>query len=405
MAIAYVQGVQSVNTVFSAGVSTFGNTAGTTGVIGGQLVLVGTQGITLSQSTDSNGATVTWSGSFGTGTTITGNASITLGAGGMSFNGSGLAGTSTGITGNASITLNSSGLAFNGSNIAGVGTSITGNASITMNSAGIQFNGSNVAGVGTSVTGSAAITLNSAGLQFNGSSLAGAGFTTGSTTGLWTATANSAGISEVIPYRTRIIYPDGNAMTTVGQLGNATLSINYLDQQVPLTATRLDVLMSMSFSTTAGAGTQTYQYSGYAVIYTKNASTLSSISSGSTQSTYTLASNTAGVSNWTMAAIRPLSIPINVNMAPGEYYVGVNIVTANTAGSASFSVLGGAPMIAGINYAEITAATGTSTNYIGGMGLYSAATTGTLANVSLSAINATGGNLQSANVALIFRNA
>ena len=403
-AIAYVPGIQSVQTIFSAGVSTMGNTAGNTGLTGGQLVLAGIAGITASQSTDSNGATVTLSGSFGTGTTITGNASITFGAGGMSFNGSGLAGTTTAITGNASITLNSSGLRFNGSNLMGVGTSITGNASITANSAGLQFNGSNLMGVGTSITGRASITANSVGIAFNGTGLAGTGYTQGTTLGAQTATNNSAGLSMVVPYRTRYIYPDGNQMTTIGQLGNATLSIQYLDINEPITASRLDVLMSMSFSTSAGGGTQTYQYSGYAVIYTANASTLSSISSGSTQSTYTLASNSAGVTAWTQAAIRPLSIPINVNMAPGEYFVGVNIVTANTAGSATFSVMGNT-MVLGQNYAEITAQTATSSNVYSGMGLYSAATTGTLANVSLSAINATGVNLASANVQLVFRNA
>ena len=45
---------------FSAGVSNLGGTAGSTGVTGSRLVLVGTDGIVLSQSTDANGATVTF---------------------------------------------------------------------------------------------------------------------------------------------------------------------------------------------------------------------------------------------------------------------------------------------------------------------------------------------------------
>src|SRR5678816_478633 len=39
---------------FSAGVSTGGNTAGATGVTGSRLVFVGSQNITLSQTTDAN---------------------------------------------------------------------------------------------------------------------------------------------------------------------------------------------------------------------------------------------------------------------------------------------------------------------------------------------------------------
>ena len=44
---------------FSAGVSDLGNTAGSTGITGTQVVLVGTGNVTLSQSTNANGATIT----------------------------------------------------------------------------------------------------------------------------------------------------------------------------------------------------------------------------------------------------------------------------------------------------------------------------------------------------------
>ena len=44
---------------FSGGVSNLGNTAGSTGITGTRLVFVGTDNVTLSQSTDANGGTVT----------------------------------------------------------------------------------------------------------------------------------------------------------------------------------------------------------------------------------------------------------------------------------------------------------------------------------------------------------
>ena len=50
----------SANPGFSAGVSNLGLTAGSTGVTGTRLVLVGTDGLALSQSTDANGATITF---------------------------------------------------------------------------------------------------------------------------------------------------------------------------------------------------------------------------------------------------------------------------------------------------------------------------------------------------------
>jgi hypothetical protein len=52
---------------FSAGVSTGGNTAGATGITGTNVVFVGTNGITLSQTTGANGATISISGGAGGG--------------------------------------------------------------------------------------------------------------------------------------------------------------------------------------------------------------------------------------------------------------------------------------------------------------------------------------------------
>ncbi len=52
---------------FSAGVSNIGQTAGSTGVTGTRLVLVGTNGMMLSQSTDANGATISFQETPGNG--------------------------------------------------------------------------------------------------------------------------------------------------------------------------------------------------------------------------------------------------------------------------------------------------------------------------------------------------
>jgi hypothetical protein len=91
-----------------------------------------------------NGSTMTLSGAYaGTGTSVTGNASITHGTGGIAFNGSGLAGTNTAITGSIAITVNSSGVSVNASSLAGVGTTITTTSGtdykVTLNSAGLNF--------------------------------------------------------------------------------------------------------------------------------------------------------------------------------------------------------------------------------------------------------------------------
>jgi hypothetical protein len=348
-------------------------------------------------------------GIAGTNTAVTGNVSVTLNTSGLSVNVANLAGTATAITGNALITLNTTGLSFNGSGLAGTNTAVTGRASITLNSSGLSFNGSNLAGVGTgtATTGNIAVTLtansSSIALSINAGNLAGTGTSIGSTTGNYSMALNTTGLTLSVPYRTRYIWPD-QELTALSAPGNASLSFVYVQVPVPVTGTRIDALLAMSHSTTAGAGTVSYVQSRYAIIYTKNASTLSSLSSGSTQTTYSYASNTAGATYLSQSALYPISVPVNFNMAPGEYIVGFNMVTAATAASVTQSLYGGNDVQSAVNYIDF-AATATSTNMYGGMGVWSVATTGVLAAASLSGINQTGSALSVANLALIFRNA
>ena len=341
----------------------------------------------------------------GTGTAITGGALITLNSTGLSFDGAKIAGTATAITGLASITMNSAGLSFNGTAMAGTNTASTGaNFAWTVNSSGISINGSNIAGTTTAITGRASVTLDSGGYRFNGNGIAGTGFTTGTTTGVWTATNSTAGLSMVMPYRTRMILPSPNNLTALTAPGNASMSIQYIDVPVNITGTRIDALMGMSHSSSGGAGTVTIQFSRYCIIYTKNANTLSSLSSGSTQTTYTYASNTAGATYLTNSAIYPMSVPVNFNMPPGEYWVGFNQVTATTAASMTISVYGVVALQTAVNYADF-AATATSSNIYNGVGVFSVATTGIVTRLSMSDINQTGSALSAANIALVFRNA
>lgn len=350
-------------------------------------------------------------GIAGTATANTGGAAFTLNSGGLSFNGASLAGVSTAVTGNASFTVNSSGVNFNLSNLAGTATAITGNASITLNTTGLSFNGSGLAGTATAITGKALITMNSAGFSFNGTSLAGVGTSVASTTGNYSMVLNSTGLTLSVPYLTRYIWPEGNLVALTAP-GNASLSIQYMPIMAPMTGTRLDALIAMSAGSTASAVTAALAFSAYAIIYTRNAATLSSLSSGSTQTTYSYASNSAGQTQLTNSNIRAFSVPINFNMAPGEYYVGFNLVTAassigaaTTAAGLTMSMMGGNQIQTALNYADITANTATSVGLYGAMGIHSVATTGVVTRLSISDINQTGSALSAANIALVFRNA
>jgi hypothetical protein len=68
-------------------------------------------------------------------------------------------------------------------------------------------------------------------------------------------------------------------------------------------------------------------------------------------------------------------------------------------------MMGGNDLQTAANYAEIGSATATSTNWFGGMGVFTAASSGIPSTIALSNINQTGSALSAANIALVFRNA
>jgi hypothetical protein len=89
-------------------------------------------------------------------------------------------------------------------------------------------------------------------------------------------------------------------------------------------------------------------------------------------------------------------------MQPGEYYIGFNLVTAGTAVTHTNRMVG--EVVANFKFADF-AATATSTNMTGGVGIYSVATTGGRPTAALSDIMQTGTNADNAALGFIFRNA
>jgi hypothetical protein len=174
----------------------------------------------------------------------------------------------------------------------------------------------------------------------------------------------------------------------------------------------LDALFAWAGASSATTNTGAVVISAWGAIYTRNANTLSSLSSGSTQTTYTYASNTAGNTQLISSAIRPVSVPINMSFTQGEYFIAFNMSTNSSSIGASttnlaqtISVVGGAALQTANNFAEFSAQTASSTGLYGGMGVYSAQTAGLPAAISLSAIVQTGASLSQANIALVLRNA
>jgi hypothetical protein len=365
---------------FSGGVSNLGNSAGNTGVTGTQLVFVGSNNITLSQTTGAGGGTI----------------SIIGGGGGGA--------TTDGLFATGNTTNNTTATMANSSYLYNFQGGITGGFS----QGGIQISGPAISSI--SATGQLSLVVNASTISL-GVAAAGTAFsTTSGATGVnLTGAVNTAGMTLSVPYLTRMIYPQ-DQLVALNAPGNASLSIQYVPVDVAVTGTRVDALMGMSFGSSATTNTGAVAMSMYFGIYSRTGNTLTTLSSGSTQTTFSYASNTAGQTQLTMSALRPISAPINFNMAPGEYFVGVNLITATSSIGLSTTNMGNTMSIYGatnvqtaLPYAELNVATATNNNLWKGQGMYSVATTGMPTSIGLVNINATGSAQQAANIAIVFR--
>lgn len=267
----------------SIGVSNIGNTSGNTGTYSGQVVFAGGNNITLSVSSGAGGAqTVTISGpnaggaQTGISSIIVSNTTYTSGAVSFSnangitfgssagqaitasYNSTQFAGTGTSITGNASITLNSNGIAFNGSGLAGTSTGAT-NISVTLNSSGIAISGPTETGVGLSAAGQQAtagvLTLsNSNNVSFGMAAsviTATATFAQSNQTLSLAATSNTAGNTSGMSVDARSLTLAGYGIASVGYSTSAGgSSIVISASQTVQTQNLVDVSLS---GNTAGA--------------------------------------------------------------------------------------------------------------------------------------------------------
>jgi hypothetical protein len=309
---------------------------------------------------------------------------------------------------NVTWTVNSSGLSLNAAGYAGTGTTFAGanlSGSMTLNSNGLNLSMSAAApGGGGAINVSAGTTSgNLQTIQFNNAN--------GVSFGLNGSTVTASVAPAAVTMTQRYQWPPGN-LTAVAALGNGSFSINRVQIEQNLSATRIEVPFLISVSSAATANTWGLRYTAFACIYTKNGNTLSSLSSGELQTSYSLASSTAGAIGLTGNLIRPVSVGFNINMTPGEYFIGFGISTntssagtATTALNNTWSIMGGPIYSSAVaQVGEFTAVSNTSTGLWGGQGIYSAAISTVPPTVSLSAINQSGSFYARANMGLIFRN-
>lgn len=378
----------------SAGVSSGGNTAGTTGLVSQQLLLVGGSNVTLSQSSAAGGATVSIEVQQLTGfvnsISVEGNTlgEVTAGTGRLILAGGNNV-TLSGATAAGAMTLTIS--AAEGG---GAGISTLGNTAGTTGIAAAQLilvGGSNVSLSQSLDAGSnsATLTINAGGGGFTAG--VSSGGNTDGTTGLVpgqivfyggsnvtlsqsinassaTITFNGGGGGAGATFSTWM--PPGLGYSSYTPFGQSTLVV--FPAQIPQQGvfSRMDLWASVSVSTSSNSSYQG-TLSLHAGIYTRNASTLSLATSGSVSYTW---NGTGTTSSGSLVGLRDFTVPIAATMTPGPYWVGVLSQSASTnANWVTFSNLGlvGFPNAYSGPFGASTAA---SNQLVAGLGVFSAQT-------------------------------
>ena len=404
---------------FSAGVSTGGNTQGNTGVTGTRLVLVGTNNITLSQNTDANGATVSISGQAPAGGAFSGGVSNL----GNTAGSTGVTGTRLVLVGTNAISLSQSTDANGGtvsinftqsaeSNTLGMsnlGNTLGTSGVVSGNQVRYLFAGGNNITLSQSLNGaSGTVTIsapnqvtesNTFGMSNLGNTSGTSGVISGSGLQMIIVGTNNITVSQSINGSSATLSISGPSPATLSfwepfmyignntatdALGNASWQFKYVGAAQNYSLTRGNIFVSFSISTITNNSTRTGSFSVWMGLYTRNASSLSLASSGSALHTFTFSSNQAT----SATGLRRVSVPITLSVTPGDYWIA--IATRSSGSNASFT--GNVFQHAGVAAfnGDWAVAAANSNQILLGHGVYSASSTAVPGSVAFSQI--TGSN-------------
>jgi hypothetical protein len=317
LATVTISAANSATVVSGLGVSTGGNTSGSTGTTLGTIVFAGGNQITLSQSTAAGSlATITISGRdavFGAGVSTGGNTSGTTGT---------VTGTFV-LAGGANITLSQS--------TDGAGATVTisgaaGGGGTVVSAIGVSTGGNTSGSTGTTVGTYVLVGINN--ITLSQSTAAGS---------LATVTISGPALVSVNLFQ----HPQADWHATNFTISNATFSLQRVSLPAHITATRLELLMDLTGNTNStGALTISvgaYTMSGSTASLSTSASRQISWSSGSATTASTIYGGVSGT--------RYRTVEWSITMTPGDYLFGFWMRTTNNGtwrafGPAAVSIVG-----------------------------------------------------------------
>jgi hypothetical protein len=402
----------------SIGVSNLGNTQGNTTVnSGNRFVLVGTNGITISQATGAGSTTISISGnaaqtvqtqsliagvydganSISTGTIRFTNANgVSFSINGQTISASVLAQSNqiltmfanSNTTQSSTGTANASSLNFVGAGIASVGIS-GGSVIVSVPSGGGAGDGGVFAGVSTGGnTAGSTGTVSTGNFVLVGSN----GITLSQSTGAAGSAATVTILGDAATLNFFAPWPAiGHSQLAVQ---NASLKFAPIQVQNFVTATVLRHFGAIALTTSSNSswgGTISIHYG----IYTKNASTLSLASSGSISYAFT---NTSNNSTSVLSGQKNFSVPINLSMTPGDYWVGF-VVRTSTVNANSWAMSNGQLTVGNSNFSgDFMVATNATNQRQLGLGVYSVSVSTLPASVGFSELSGTAQSSQYSQV-------
>lgn len=422
----------------SIGISNLGNTSGTSGIASGSAIryyFAGGNNVTLSQSINGASGTVTVSAiSVPSSSAYAANVSNVSSAGSKTAQfaladhahvgvaGINASGTASTFVGNVMISVSNLTLVTGGNSSAGtigISAAAPGGAgpamgvSNTGNTAGNLFTASN----GTvyiqatnNITASASTAAGSLStIWISGPTGGGAGMGTGTNTSGTSGTVgrqlyvygnSNIGLSQSVDGSSASLtviglagaggatvsewMPPGVGYSSFTQMGQSSLVMFQVAPPYYVTASRADVFASISVSTSSNSSHNGY-VSLYMGVYTRNASTLSLASSGSAAKSWNV---TGSTSSGSVVGWRDLTLPIDVNMTPGRYWVGIISVT-NTSNANWFTASNMGLIAVPAAFSGPLGATNASNQFQLGNGVFSAQTAALPASVAFADIVAT----------------
>lgn len=181
-----------------------------------------------------------------------------------------------------------------------------------------------------------------------------------------------------------------NMWTSLGVQGQGSLSIKHMYVPFNVSGSAMKMGVSMSGVTNTSATTASCNLSLWMGIYTLNGSSLSLASSGSANNGFQWSQSASSTANTSVNSMRALTVPMNVNMTPGEYWVAAVISSATTYTSAVMTFYGGNLInnaATANGFAPIGSGTTASSMAILFQGIYTAATSVGPASLSKAHVN------------------